>query len=346
MPAATPFHSWEEGVLKRIEISEYGVPEDVARCVEVPDLGTPGDNEVLFKVLAFPINPADVWFCRGLYRLKPPLPATPGAECVGRVEAVGAGVSHVSPGDLVINLQRENWASWRLVRGEDVIRIPGDLDLKQAAMLRINPPTAHLLLTDIVDLKPGEWVIQNTANSGVGRLVITFAKQRGLRTINLVRRETLFPELEELGADICLVDGPDLAERVREPTGGAPIRLGLDAVGGEATARMGQCIAEGGYVCNYGAMSDDEPVFGRAELIFRGVTLTGLMLGRSLAKRSRQEVEALYAELAAMLRGGQFHVPVDHVYPIEEIAEALRHTQRAAHNGKILVAPHGAERLG
>lgn len=328
--------------MKRIEISQYGVPEDVARCVEAPDLGPPSDDEVLFTVLAFPINPADVWFCRGLYRLKPPLPAVPGAECVGRVEAVGRNVTHVAPGDLVINLQRENWASQRKVRGEDVIRLPAGLDLKQAAMLRINPPTAHLLLTDIVDLKPGEWIIQNAANSGVGRLVITFARRRGLRTVNLVRREDLFPELEALGADVCLVDGPDLVEKVQEATGGAPIRLGIDAVGGAATERMGRCIAESGFVCNYGAMSDEEPVFGRAELIFRDVSLVGLMLGRSLARRSTGEVQALYAELAEMLRRGEFNVPVEHVYPIEEIAEALRHTQRAAHNGKVLVAPNGA----
>ena len=327
--------------MKRIEIAEYGIPEKVARCVEAPDLGAPNDDEVVFKVLAFPLNPADVWFCRGLYRLKPPLPATPGAECVGRVEAVGRNVTHVSPGDLVINLQRENWATHRKVRSEDVIRIPAGLDLKQAAMLRINPPTAELLLSDIVDLKPGDWIIQNAANSGVGQLVITFAKKRGLRTVNLVRRESLFPDLQKLGADICLVDGPDLAARVREATGGASIRLGIDAVGGTATERMGQCIEESGAVCNYGAMSDEEPVFGRAELIFRDVRLVGLMLGRALSKRSPEDVRRLYADLAERLGAGEFNVPVAQVYPIEEIAEALVHVQRDAHGGKILVAPNG-----
>lgn len=327
--------------MKRIEIAEYGIPEEVARCVEEPDLGPPLDNEVVFRVLAFPINPADVWFCRGLYRLKPPLPATPGAECVGRVEAVGKDVSHVAPGDLVINLQRENWASMRKVPAGDVIVVPPDLDIRQAAMLRINPPTVEMLLTDIVDLRPGDWIIQNAANSGVGRLVVAFAARRGLRTINLVRRESLFPELEALGADICLVDGPGLAARVSEAIGGAPVRYGIDAVGGEATRRMGECIAEGGMVCNYGAMSDDEPVFGRAELIFRDVSLVGMMLGRSLAKRSPQTVRQLYTELADRMRAGEFHVPIDRIYPIEEIAEALRHTQRAAHNGKILVVPNG-----
>src|SRR2546430_13703700 len=73
--------------MKRIDLTAYGAPEEVASCVEVPDVGAPGPGEVVFDVLAFPINPADVSFCRGSYRLRPPLPATPGAECVGRVAA-------------------------------------------------------------------------------------------------------------------------------------------------------------------------------------------------------------------------------------------------------------------
>ena len=178
--------------MKRVDIRAYGVPEDVASCVEAPDVGMPGPGQVVFDVLAFPINPADIGFCRGGYRLRPPLPATPGAECVGRVTAIGRGVDHVAPGDLVINLQRENWAQRRRVRAEDAIPLPPGMDLKQAAMVRINPPTALLLLADFVTPKPGEWVIQNVANSAVGRLVIMLARRQGLRTLNVVRDEHIF----------------------------------------------------------------------------------------------------------------------------------------------------------
>src|SRR3989441_7676285 len=195
--------------MKKILIDRYGPPEEVARCAEVPDVGAPGPGEVVFDVLAFPINPADVSFCRGTYRLKPPLPATPGAECVGRVAAVGAGVSGVKPGDLVINLQRENWAQQRRVKADDVIAAAPGIHIQQAAMLRINPATALLLLTDVVDLKPGDWIVQNVANSAVGRLLIRLAGPRGVKTMNVVRRGSLFGELKALGADAAVVGGPD-----------------------------------------------------------------------------------------------------------------------------------------
>ena len=166
--------------MKQILLDRYGQPEDGLRCADVPDIGAPGAGEVVFDVLAFPINPADISFCRGTYRLRPDLPATPGAECIGRVAAVGAGVTYVKPGDLVINLQRENWAQRRRVKADDVIAVSDGIDIQQGAMLRINPATALLLLTDVVALKPGDWIIQNVANSAVGRRVIRLARPRGV----------------------------------------------------------------------------------------------------------------------------------------------------------------------
>jgi mitochondrial enoyl-[acyl-carrier protein] reductase / trans-2-enoyl-CoA reductase len=328
--------------MKQVLIDGYGAPEEVARCADVPDVGAPGAGEVVFDVLAFPINPADISLCRGTYRLKPPLPATPGAECVGRVAAVGAGVGHVKPGDLVINLQRENWAQRRRVKGDDVIPIPPGMDLRQAAMLRINPPTALLMLTDIVALKPGDWVIQNVANSAVGRLVIRLAAARGVRTMNVVRRDALFAELKALGADACVVDGPDLAEAVKAQTGGAPVRLGLDAVSGRATARLSTCLGDGGVVCTYGSMSGEDPVMLRSTLANAGQTLVGFTLGRGLATRSLEQVRAMYADLGRQVLDGTLTAPVEKIYPIEDIKTALAHAQRGARNGKILVTPNGA----
>jgi len=326
--------------MKRVVLERYGTPQDGVRCVDGPDVGAPEAGEVVFDVLAFPINPADISMCRGSYRLRPTLPATPGAECLGRVTAVGAGVTHVRAGDLVINLSRENWAQRRRVKGDDVIAVPPAIDTHQGAMLRINPPTALLLLTDIVALQPGEWVIQNVANSAVGRLVIPLARARGLRTVNVVRRASLFRALTALGGDVCVVDGPEVAASVKAQTGGASIRLGLDAVSGPATGRISACLGEGGVVCNYGSMSGEEPVMPRSGLGNLGQSLVGFVLGRGLAKRSLAEIRALYADLAEQVLKGVLSAPVEQVYPIEEIRTALVHAQRGERSGKILVAPN------
>jgi len=209
-------------------------------------------------------------------------------------------------------------------------------------MVRINPPTALLMLSDFVDLKPGDWVIQNVANSAVGRLLIVLAGQRGLRTVNVVRRAELADELKALGGDLVIVDGEDLAQRVAKQTAEARIMLGVEAIGGAATGRLADCIATDGTLVHYGSMSGEDPAVGRSNFIYRGVRLTGFMLGRFLAKRSPEKIREIYAGLAAQVMAGKLQAPVDTVYPIEKIKEALAHADKGGRNGKILVSPNGA----
>jgi NADPH:quinone reductase-like Zn-dependent oxidoreductase len=249
-------------------------------------------------------------------------------------------VTSLRPGDLVINLQRENWAAQRRIAEADAIPIPAGLDLKQAAMLRINPPTAQLLLEDHVALRPGDWVVQNVANSAVGRHIIVLARERGWHTVNVVRRGDVAAELKALGADGVVEDGPDLATRARDAAGGQPIRLGIDAVSGEACKRIADSVADGGVVVTYGSMSGADPVISRAAL-GRGIRLCSFMLGDGLAKRTPEAVRALYAELARKLRDGILTAPIDSTYPIEDIKAALVHAQQGGRHGKVLVLPNG-----
>ena len=172
-------------------------------------------------------------------------------------------------------------------------------------------------------------------------LLIRLAHPRGVKTMNVVRRDSLFGELKALGADACVVDGPNLADAVKAHTREAQIRLGLDAVSGRATARLSACVGEGGVVCNYGSMTGEDPVIPRAALTFRGQTLAGFMLGRALATRSRERVQAIYADLGRQILDGTLSAPVEKVYPIEEIKAALTHAQQGEPGGKILVTPNG-----
>jgi trans-2-enoyl-CoA reductase len=327
--------------MKQVQFTAFGVPHEVAAWVEVPDVGAPGPDEAVIHVEAFPINPADLLTISGGYAVRPRLPATLGAECVGRIAAAGSNVRHLAIGDRVINLGRDNWCQRRKVPAAQALKVPAHGDVLQLAMLKVNPATALLMLRSYVDLQPGDWVIQDAANSGVGTSLIRLAKAEGIRTVNVVRRESLAQPLSAIGADVVVVDGDDLAERVRAATGSAPIRLAIDAIGGAMVLRLADCLAEGGTVVNYGLLSGQPCQLGAHHTIFKGITLTGFWLQKALTSMARPDLEALYADLAARVADGTLRVEIEATYPIEEIKAALAHAGREGRSGKILVLPNG-----
>ena len=327
--------------MKIVQFGEFGVPQEVAACIEVPEPGAPAEDEVVVEVEAFPINPVDLLTIEGRYATRPELPATPGSESVGRVVAAGPAVRAVAPGDRVVNLGRNNWVQRLKVKAETVLKVPAEADVLQLAMLKINPATALSMLRNYVALKPGDWVIQDAANSGVGTYLIGLAKAQGLHTVNVVRRAELVAPLEALGADVVVVDGDGLAERVAAETGGAAIKLAIDAVAGAACQRLAECLAEGGTLVNYGMLSGRPCTIDPHLVVFRGITLTGFWLVKVLGGRPRAEVAALFDELAGRVADGSLRVEVEATYPIEDIARALEHAGREGRGGKVLVTPNG-----
>lgn len=309
--------------------------------MEVDDVGAPAQDEAVIDVLAFPINPADLLTVEGRYAVRPPLPARLGAECVGRVTALGRDVRGLAEGDLVIPLDRENWVQRKKVKGAQLVKVSANVDPLQLAMLKVNPPTAHLMMTQYVDLKPGDWLIQDAANSGVGHCLIRLAKAAGLRTVNVVRREGLADELVALGGDVVVVDGPDLGERVRDATQGAAIRLAIDAVGGTQVVRLGDCLAEEGTIVNYGLLSGENPQLTGHQTVFKRLRLTGFWLVPSLQRMAPAEIRSMYEMLAGRVAEGSLHVPVEATYPIEEIARAAAKANAYRRTGKVLVTPNG-----
>jgi len=156
----------------------------------------------------------------------------------------------------------------------------------------------------------------------------------------VVRRQELVAPLQAMGADLVLVDGDDLAARV-QAAGAAPIRLAIDAIGGEAVMRLADCLADGGTVVNYGLLSGKPCMLGAQQTIFKSITLTGFWLQKALTAMARADLESLYADLAARVADGALRVEVDATYPIEEIKAALAHAGREGRGGKILVTPNG-----
>ena len=309
--------------------------------VEGPALGSPGPGEVNIKVEAGPINPAELLLIEGKYASRPPLPARLGIEGVGTITAVGDGVNELGVGDRVMSLGRTNWAEEIQVSSGAVVKVPKDADVQQLSMLKVNPATAMFMLERYVNLKPGDWVIQNAANSAVGRYIIQLAKTKGVKTLNVVRRTELVEELRKIGADVVLLDGDDLAKRVRSEVGDANIPLAIDAVAGEGTLRLGGALSEGGTVVNYGLLSGKPCQLTPEMVVFQGITLTGFWLAKLLGTMKPDELQKLYAELASQITNGNLYTPVESAYRLDQLSDALKHAYQAERNGKVLLMPNG-----
>ena len=222
--------------MKSIQLSAYGNPADVVSLVDVPEVGPPEPGEIIIDVEASPVEPTDLLMIEGSYGYLPSLPHILGVEGVGRVSAVGHGVTHLAEGDrTIIPPFTPAWVGQVKTKAAWLRPLPDGDNLLQLSMLGMNPLTAFLMVTEFVHLRPGDWLLQNGSNSSVGRAVIPIAKALGIRTVNVVRRSELIHELTSAGADVVLMDGPDLPRRVAEATGNAKIMLALDCVGNSAT---------------------------------------------------------------------------------------------------------------
>ena len=323
--------------IRAIIIREHGEPQAVAK-LEMIDLPAPGAGEVRVRVKFSPINPADINVIEGKYPIRPELPGTPGVEGVGVVGECGAGVSGFVEGDAVLLPHR--FGAWREAgnaNAADLVKVAAGVPLEQAAMLRINPATALVMLRDLIPLQPGEWIVQNAANSAVGRCVIRLARHFGWRTVNVVRRAELVDELKAEGADAVLVEGEKLSAEIKSATGGAPIRLALNAVGGDSATRISGALAPGGTIVTYGAMARQPLKVPNGQLIFQDIAWRGFWITRWYERAGETAAAALLAELAALAAGGVIATPVEAVYPLDQIADALAHAQRPQRGGKVLL---------
>ncbi len=326
--------------MKAIQLLRHARPDEACACVEVDDVGAPGEGEVVVEIRASAINPADLLIMEGRYPGPEELPAPMGIEGTGRVTAVGAGVDHLKVGDKVMSLGRANWAERIKAPADRVVKLPDAIDFTPAAMLKANPPSAHFMLTDYAELKPGDWVAQNAANSAVGRHVIRLAKARGLHSVNIVRRRELVEELKAQGADVVVVDGEDVGARVRAEIGAeAPVRLGIDAAGGPLCQRLADCLSDGGTVVNYGFLSGEPCMITPHQAIIHDITLKGFWLMRKMQTLTREEIESLYAKMAGYFMDGTLEVPVEASYGLDQAKAALAHAFQAGRGGKILFTP-------
>ena len=286
---------------------------------------------------AAPINPADLNQIEGKYPIRPELPAIPGFEGAGVVAELGVNVKSLSTGALVI--LPHNIGTWRnavAVNADELVAVPNGIEPVQAAMLKINPMTAWRLLHDYVELRQGDWLIQNAANSAAGRAVIQIAHELGYKTVNVVRRAELVDELRAEGGDVVLVDGEHLREEVKNAAGGAPIRLGLNSVGGDSALRLSNCLSFGGTLVSFGAMSLQPLKIPTGLLIFKDLRFRGIWINKCYDSATEDERMEAFGLLFEMAKRGLLKTKVDKAYPLEDAKAAVAHAGQGKRNGKII----------
>ena len=216
-----------------------------------------------------------------------------------------------------------------------LVAVPDGLSADRAAVLRVNPPTAWLLLHQFTTLRPGDWVLQNAATSAVGRAVIEIARHRGWKTLNVVRRAAAAEELRALGADAVVVDGEDMAAAAKEWLGGAVPRLALNAVGGISATRLAGLLASGGTLVTYGAMSKEALKIPNGFLIFRDLVFRGFWLTRWLRAAPPEQVSSLFDQIFRLAASGCFAPRVVAEFPLGEVSAAVTRAEEGG--GKVLL---------
>jgi mitochondrial enoyl-[acyl-carrier protein] reductase / trans-2-enoyl-CoA reductase len=315
---------------------KHGNPADVLRIDSRPWPATT-EGEAVVQMRAAPINPADLNQIEGKYPIRPELPATPGFEGAGVVVDLGANVTNVAAGALVI--LPHNIGTWRdavAVKADELVVVPAGIEPVDAAMLKINPMTAWRLLHDYVDLKKGDWLIQNAANSAAGRAVIQIAHELGYKTVNIVRRAELIEELRAEGGDIVVVDGENLRGEVKTATSGAQIRLGLNAVGGDSALRLANCLAPGSTMVTYGAMSLQPLKIPNGLLIFKDLRFRGIWINKWYDNATKQERMEAFEPLFGMAKRGLLKTKVEKAYPLTDAKAAVTHAAQGKRSGKII----------
>ncbi|KAI9739358.1 MAG: mitochondrial 2-enoyl thioester reductase [Cirrosporium novae-zelandiae] len=323
---------------KALVYTKHGEPKDVLQ-LHNHSLSPPHSHLVTLKTLAAPLNPADINQIQGVYPSLPPFTtslgtaqpsAIPGNEMLAEVVNVGGSVSTLKPGDWVVPA-RSGLGTWRThlqVDEGDVLKVSSKKDQEQGgktpskielSMATVNPITAYRLLQDFTALSPGDWVLQNGANSAVGRCVIQLARKWGFKTINIIRDRAdadalaaLKSDLQSLGADIVVEDSKLENSKVWKPllkdavggNGGNMPKLGLNCVHGKPALGVLKSLAPGSPFVTYGAMSKQPLPLPAGLLIFKNYNVTGFWVSKWGAENPEEKKKTV-AEVVEMMRSGE-----------------------------------------
>lgn len=317
----------------------YGKPSEVVKAVE-QNVEKPAAGQVLIKLVRAVINPSDMGMIGGSYGRLRALPAIAGREGIGEVAEIGEGVSCVKVGDRVrLPDEPGAWRQYQLADASKLLKVPATLDEDTAAMAFVNPPTALMVLDTFKDLKAGDWVIQNGASSALGYFLIQMCRARGVKTLNMVRNaDARRKALEDAGADVVVDEASFNPRDIATLCGGKKPVLGLNQIGGESVSNMIKAMGDSATVVTIGGMATESVKFPTRFLIFSDLTLKGFWWDKWMCTHTSEELNAVYEKIFALIADGTLKAPVDRVFPLEKISEALARAEQNSRGGKVLLS--------
>ncbi|MEO5805945.1 zinc-binding dehydrogenase [Devosia sp.] len=320
--------------MRSVLYTEFGDPTRVLTLAE-RDLPQPGKGEARVRMAMSPIHNHDLSTIAGTYGIKPELPAVPGTEAVGVVDALGEGVTHLKVGQRVMGGTTKAWAEYYIGQAARLFAVPDSVGDETACQLISMPLSAKMLLADL-DVPTGSWIIQNAANGAVGKLFNQFATEHGAHVVNLVRGDARVAEMAALGiANTVSTESDDWREQVKAITGGAPIIRGLDSVGGDGPEALLSVAAEYSEIISFGNLSGRPIKLSSANLLFKQASVRGFWGARSRA--TPEAIGGMIGELVQSAARGHLVLAVDGVFDLADAKDAAKASGEPGRKGKVVI---------
>jgi NADPH2:quinone reductase len=322
---------------KAIRISKTGGPE-VMEYIEVA-VGEPGPGEARVRHAACGLNYIDVYFRDGTY--PSPLPAGLGMEAAGVVEAVGAGVSHVKPGDRVAYAARPPgaYAELRVMSAAGLVKLPDSIDFETGAAMMLQGLTVQYLFRRTFPLRGGEAILFHAAAGGVGLIACQWARALGVTMIGTVGSDEKAELAKAHGCTHTInYNKENFVERVKELTDGKGVPVVYDSIGKDTFIGSLDCLSPLGMMVSFGNASGPVPPFSLAELASRGsLFITRPTLFSYAAKR--EDLETMAAELFGMVESGKIRIDINQRYALADVAQAHRDLEARKTTGSTILLP-------
>lgn len=320
--------------MKSIIFEQTGTPCDVLQVKEVA-MPEPGTGEVRIKMLASPINPADLLFINGIYRIRPQFPQIAGLEGVGIIDKV-PGNSQYKTNALVAFRHKGLWAEYAIVPESKLIPLPDNFPIEKGSQFSLNPITAYSLLED-ADLKSGDWLLVNAGNSAVSKIIIQLARLRGIKTIAVTRNDKEGEGLSVIGATAVIAsESGGLAQKILEITEQKGVACVLDSVGDDLLSEILTVMAPFGKVISYGLLGKGNVIYHNSTVIFKNLTIIGFGIDAWLSKKG-DSIYNIYSSLVEIISKPKFQMPVAATFPMEDFFEAFEYQKNNTNTGKVLI---------